>query len=115
MNNSVTTYIEKANLWQEEMNELRGILLECKLDEEIKWGKPAYLHNGKIIVVIQAFKIYFALLFYKGNLLSDNKKVLQLMGPNTKVGRQMRFENVAEIKKLKTTIKAYLNEAIKLV
>lgn len=99
------------NDWKDEMAELKSILNETKLDAEIKWGKPAYTYNGKVIVVVQAFKSYFALLFYKGNLLSDPKKVLQKTGPNTVVGRQIRFENVAEIKKLKSTIKAYVKEA----
>ena len=112
MNKQVDLYIKNATQWQEEMTALRAILLECDVVEEIKWGKPAYTNGGKVIVVIQAFKQYFALLFYKGYLLDDEKKLLQTPGPNTKVSRQMRFENVAEIKKLQTTIKAYVNEAI---
>lgn len=100
--------------WKEETLELRSILDETRLNAEIKWGKPAYTYNGKVIVVIQAFKKYFALLFYKGYLLSDPKKVLQKTGPNTKVGRQIRFENVAEIRKLKSTIKSYVKEAAEL-
>ena len=111
MNPKITTQIENATQWQDELKALREILLETGLDEEMKWGKPAYLHNGKIIVVIQAFKSYFALLFYNGHLLKDDKKVLQLTGPNTKKGRQIRFENVAEIEKLAKTIKVYVKEA----
>ena len=114
MNTEISTYIENANQWKAEMQELRSILLECKLEEEIKWNKPSYTNNEKVIVIIQAFKKYFALLFYKGYLLKDTKKVLQKTGPNTKVGRQIRFEDRNEIKKMKSTIKAYVKEAIAL-
>ena len=86
-------------------------MLETGLDEEMKWGKPAYLHNGKIIVVMQAFKSYFALLFYNGHLLKDDKKILQLTGPNTKKGRQIRFKNPKKILELAETLKKYIKEA----
>lgn len=114
MNPKITTVISEATIWQPELKTLREILLDCGLEEEMKWGKPAYLREGKIIVVIQAFKSYFALLFYNGHLLKDEKKVLQLTGPNTKKGRQIRFENVEEIKKREKTIKAYVEEAASL-
>ena len=114
MNPKITIQIENASQWQPELETLRQILLETGLDEEMKWGKPAYLREGKIMVVMQAFKSYFALLFYNGHLLKDEKKVLQLTGPNTKKGRQIRFENVEEIKKLEKTIKTYIKEAASL-
>ena len=114
MNPKITTYISEAKIWQDELKTLREILLDCGLDEEMKWGKPAYLHNEKIIVVMQAFKSYFALLFYNGHLLKDNKNVLQLTGPNTKKGRQIRFENVEAIKKMKSTVQDYVKEAAQL-
>lgn len=110
MNPAITTYIESAKQWQDELKTLREILLNCGLDEEIKWGKPAYLHNGKIIVVMQAFKSYFALLFYNGHLLKDDETVLQLTGPNTKKGRQIRFENAEQIKMMKAKITALITQ-----
>ena len=114
MNPKITTYISKATIWQPELKTLREILLECGLDEEMKWGKPAYLHNGKIIAVMQAFKSYFALLFYNGHEPKDDKKVLVKTGPNTIKGRQIRFENTEHIKKLDKTIKALVKEAVML-
>lgn len=106
---------ESSNDSKEQMVALQKILSEVKnLQAEVKWGKPAYTYNGKVIVVIQSFKKYFALLFYRGNLLSDPKNILVKTGPNTKVGRQIRFENAGEIRKLGPTIKSYIKEAIKL-
>jgi len=114
MNPKVDAYINKISQWKEETEQLREILLDCGLTEELKWSKPAYLYNDSIVVVIQAFKSYFALLFYKGVLLQDPDKLLVRMGDNTKVGRQMRFDNVKDIHTKKKSIKAYIKEAITL-
>ncbi len=112
MNKTIDDIIKHSDLRHEETQELQNILLEAGLTEEIKWGKPAFTKNGKVIVVIQDFKKYFALLFYNGHLLSDPKKVLQKTGPNTKIGRQIRFDDAAEIRKMKSTIKSYVKEAV---
>ncbi|WP_408095588.1 YdeI/OmpD-associated family protein [Peredibacter sp. HCB2-198] len=115
MNSKVEKYISSAKKWQPEMEALREILLTCPLEEEIKWGKPSYSAEGGNIVLIQDFKNYLALLFFKGGLMKDPKGVLVKMGENTQVGRQMRFADVKEVQKLKTTIKAYIKEAIAIV
>lgn len=112
MNSKVDKYISSAKKWQAEMEALREILLTCPLEESIKWSKPCYSHEGSNVVVIQDFKTYLALLFFKGVLMKDPKGLLQKMGENTQIGRQMRFENVKEIQKLKTTLKSYIKEAI---
>ncbi len=112
MNPKVDEYISKSSKWQEEMKVLQTILLDCGLTEELKWGKPCYMSQGKNIVVIQAFKAYFALLFFKGYLLKDTNGILVKMGENTQVGRQIRFADAAQIVKLKPTLKSYIQEAI---
>lgn len=112
MNAKVDKYISSAKKWQPEMEALREILLTCPLEEEIKWGKPSYASEDGNIVLIQDFKNYLALLFFKGGLMKDSKGVLVKMGENTQVGRQMRFADVKEVQKLKATIKSYVKEAI---
>ncbi|WPU66592.1 YdeI/OmpD-associated family protein [Peredibacter starrii] len=112
MNSKVEKYISSAKKWQPEMEALREILLTCPLEEEIKWGKPSYSAEGGNIVLIQDFKNYLALLFFKGGIMKDPKGVLVKMGENTQVGRQMRFADVKEVQKLKTIIKSYVKEAI---
>jgi hypothetical protein len=37
----VDAYFQKAKTWQKELQELRGILLDCDLTEELKWGNRA--------------------------------------------------------------------------
>jgi uncharacterized protein YdeI (YjbR/CyaY-like superfamily) len=112
MNPKVDAYLSKAKKWQEEMGKLRMILLDCGLTEELKWGKPCYTSQKSNIVIIQGFKEYCALLFFKGVLLNDPNGILKKTGENTQVGRQIRFTNVREIVGLGTVLKAYVYEAI---
>jgi uncharacterized protein YdeI (YjbR/CyaY-like superfamily) len=112
MNPKVDTYLSKAQKWQKEMKKLRMILLDCGLTEELKWGKPCYVFEKSNIVVIQGFKEYCAVLFFKGVLLNDPNGVLVKTGENTRVGRQLRFNNVREIVDMEPILKAYIYEAI---
>ena len=103
MNQKVDKHIQEAKQWKDEMNSLRTIILDCQLEEDFKWGKPCYGSNGKNIVLIQGFKEYFALLFFKGGIMKDSHQLLVKMGENTQAGRQIRFENVQDIlNKIKT-------------
>ncbi len=114
MNPKVDAYVSRARQWQDEIRELRKILLACPLTEEIKWGKPCYTFEGGNIVILQSFKKYCALLFFKGVLLSDPEDILVKTGENTKVGRQIRFTAVEEIVDVAATVKAYVAEAIEI-
>jgi uncharacterized protein YdeI (YjbR/CyaY-like superfamily) len=102
----------KVNTWAAELVALRGLVLEAGLTEECKWGVPCYTINGGNVVIIHSFKEYCALLFFKGALLKDAKSLLIQQTENVQAGRQLRFTDVRDIVKLKTTIKAYLQEAI---
>ena len=66
----------KAKTWQKELKKLRTIVLGCPLAEELKWGQPCYTFEERNIVLIHAFKEYCALLFFKGALLKDGKRIL---------------------------------------
>ena len=112
MNPKVDQYIGKIKSWQKETEAMRMILLDCGLDEEIKWGKPCYTSEGKNIVVIQGFKAYSALLFLKGYLVSDPKHILVKTGENTVIGRQARFTDVKDIVKVEPALKACIKNAI---
>jgi uncharacterized protein YdeI (YjbR/CyaY-like superfamily) len=114
MNPKVDFYFLKASKWQEAYNILRSIVLECGLDEELKWGCPCYTLEGKNVVLIHGFKEYCALLFIKGALLKDDKNILIQQTENVQLPRQLRYTNTTEIKTLAKTIKAYIKEAIEL-
>ena len=112
MNPKVDFYFSKAEKWQEEIEQLRAIVLDCGLTEELKWGCPCYTLQGNNVVLIHTFKEYCALLFHKGALLKDTGGILIQQTKNVQAQRQIRFTNIQEITKQKKTIKAYIHEAI---
>ena len=101
-----------AKAWQAEIQKLKSIVQSSGLKEERKWGWPCYTQEGANIVLIHSFKEYCALLFFKGALFKDPKKILIQQTENVQAARQMRFKSAAEITKLQSTIKAYIKEAI---
>ena len=112
MNPKVDFYFSKAKKWQEELEKLRMIVLDCGLTEELKWGVPCYTFQKSNIVLIHVFKEYCALLFFKGALLNDANGILIKQTKNVQAGRQIRFTNVREIVEKETILKAYIYEAI---
>ena len=112
MNPKVDVYLSKAKKWQEELEKLRLIILDCQLTEELKWGKPCYTFQKSNIILIIGFKEYCALLFCKGVLLNDANGILIKPGENTQAARQIRFTNVREIVEMEPILKAYIYEAI---
>jgi uncharacterized protein YdeI (YjbR/CyaY-like superfamily) len=110
-NLKVDGHLRKERRWQSEFEKLRQICLDTELTEELKWGQPCYTLNGKNVVLIQGFKEYCALLFFKGALLKDPQNILVKFG-NVQSARQVRFTTLREIAKRKTALRAYLHEAI---
>jgi len=114
MNPKIDWYFIKHKQWQEEIEYLRTIVLDCGLTEELKWGCPCYTLDGNNIVLIHVFKEYCAFLFFKGALLKDAKNILIQQTQNVQAARQIRFTNLKEIVKMKTTLKTYIKEAIEI-
>ncbi len=104
----------KAKKWKEEMTLLRNIILDCKLNETYKWMHPCYTCNDQNIVLIHGFKEYCAILFFKGVLMKDPKKILIQQTANVQDRRQLRFTGIDEIEKQKAIIKTYIKEAIEI-
>lgn len=111
MNSKVDFFFNKAKKWQEELEKLRAIALDCNLTEELKWGCPCYTLGQHNVVLIHAFKDYCAYLFFKGALMKDPKGMLIQQTENVQSARQTRFTNIREIIDLETTLKAYIFEA----
>ena len=112
MNPAVDFFFSKAQKWQEEFEQLRVIILDCGLTEELKWGVPCYVFQKSNIVLIHGFKEYCALLFFKGALLHDPKGILIQQTENVQAARQIRFTGVREVVKMASVLKAYIYEAI---
>jgi uncharacterized protein YdeI (YjbR/CyaY-like superfamily) len=97
--------------WREEFEALRSIVLDFDLAEEVKWYQAGYTLAGKNVVLIHGFKEYCALMFFKGALLKDSKRILATPGQH-QAARQLRFASLEEIIKMKPVLKAYICEAI---
>ena len=111
-NPKIDAFLSEATQWQAELACLRSILLECNLQEELKWGNPCYCFQKKNIILLGGFKDHCVISFIKGTLLKDEEGVLVKPGENSQSVRFIRFTSVKEITDLASTIKAYIFEAI---
>jgi uncharacterized protein YdeI (YjbR/CyaY-like superfamily) len=112
MLDKVDEYIHKNENWQAEIRLLRAIVLDCQLTEEFKWRGPCYTLNGKNIILLGRFKDYCVLSFVKGALLADPENILTQQTENSQSVRILKCTSVKQIEKLRSTIKAYIFEAI---
>ena len=105
-------FFQKPQPWQQELLVLRNILQTEPLQESIKWGKPCYSWEDKNLVILQPFKNYLALVFFKGSLLTDTHHILVKPGEHTQAGRQLRVESLADIQQKESAIRQYVQQAI---
>lgn len=109
---SCDDYFARAGVWSDELKTLREILLSSGLEETVKWGAPCYVHEGKNVVGLGAFKSYFGLWFFQGALLEDKAGVLvNAQAGKTRALRQWRMQSARDIKP--AAIKRYVKEALK--
>ena len=108
----VDDFLNNTTKWRKEMETLRMIILNCQLTEELKWGKPCYTFQNSNVVIIQGFKEYCTIMFFKGALLKDINGILIKPGKSTQAERQIRFTNAREIVEMEPILKAYIHEAI---
>jgi uncharacterized protein YdeI (YjbR/CyaY-like superfamily) len=109
---TVDGYIRKNKKWQEELQKLRSIILDCQLTEEVKWRVPCYTFQERNVVFLGALKESCVLSFVKGALLKDAKGILIQQTQNSQSVRVIRFTNVQEIVALEPLLKAYIHEAV---
>lgn len=81
-----------------------------RLEETIKWGLPHFDYRG-VLGSMAAFKKHVSMGFWKGNLLSDPKGVLQGIG-NTSMGA-FKVADVSELPPDKVLV-AFVKEAASL-
>ena len=104
----------KVNSWPEVLIELRRVVLECGLVEELKWGVPCYMFEGNNILLVSALKDYCVIGFFKGILLNDEHGMLTSPGPNSQAVRQFRFTDPKDVIKEEDIIKSYIYEAVEI-
>ena len=114
MNPKVDEFLINAKKWQDELKQLRILILSCQLTEELKWGVPCYTYQNSNVVLIHGFKEYCAILFIKGALLKDKSGILVQQTENVQAGRQIRFTKIKDIIENEAILKAYILEAIEI-
>jgi len=112
-NPEVDAFIRRTKKWQAETAKLRSILLDCGLDEELKWGKPCYRFEGSNLAIIQGFKDHCSLMFFKGSLLEDSHGILVRPGANSQAGMRVELTSVEQIEKTERVLRAYVKQAIR--
>lgn len=112
MNPQVDGYLRKSQEWQEELRELRRIILDSPLIEEVKWRVPCYTFEGKNVVFMGRFKESCVLSFVKGVLLKDPRRILIQQTENSQSVRIIRFTQVQQIVALESVLKAYIQESV---
>lgn len=100
-----------ALLWSDGIEALRALCLAAGLSEHVKWGHPAYMHAGRNIVVIGAFRADFHLSFFEAGLMQDPAGLLKTQGKASVTAGTMRFRSAQEVILQGSVIAAYLLEA----
>jgi uncharacterized protein YdeI (YjbR/CyaY-like superfamily) len=98
--------------WGSGLAELRRICLASGLVETVKWGHPCYMHAGRNVVVIGAFRGDFRLSFFNAALMKDTENILEKQGPNTQHPGMIRFNDNAQVKQMGPVIMSYLKQAM---
>ena len=98
--------------WQDERRRLRDILLDCGLEERVKWGKLCYAWEDSNVAIIYGMKNSCAVGFFKGSLLEDVDGVLVQPGKHSQAMRRLHFESLEEIEVGEDTIRRFTLRAI---
>lgn len=98
--------------WQKERRKLRDILLDCGLDEGVKWGKLCYAYQGGNVAIIYGMKNSCSVGFFKGALLEDEDGVLVQPGKHSQAMRRLHFETLAQIEDAEDRIRRFTRRAI---
>lgn len=101
-----------TRLWIDGLNALRRICREMGLIETVKWAHPCYMHAGRNIVIIGAFRGDFRATFFNAALMKDPEGVLEKQGQNTQHPDMICFRDNAAVTKMEPIIRAYLKEAM---
>ncbi|MDH3264277.1 MAG: YdeI/OmpD-associated family protein, partial [Paracoccaceae bacterium] len=93
-------------------NDLRRICRQSGLVETVKWGHPCYMHAGRNIAIIGAFRGDFRLSFINAALMKDAEGVLERQGPNSRHPDMIRFTDNAQVAAMEPVVLSYLKEAM---
>jgi len=112
MKKDIESFFEDASKWQKEFKIFRQLLLDCGLNEELKWGQPCYTYKKGNIAILYGFKDFCGPGFFKGVLLKDEKEILEKPGENSQSSRYIKFTDTQQIIEMEAVLRAYIFEAI---
>lgn len=98
--------------WAGGLRDLRAICSGAGLAEAVKWGHPCYMHAGRNIAIIGAFRGDCRVSFFNAALMRDPEGVLERQGANTHHADMIRFADEAVVARMAPTLTAYLKEAM---
>ncbi|WP_111429200.1 YdeI/OmpD-associated family protein [Rhodobacteraceae bacterium DSL-40] len=98
--------------WAAGLAALRRICRAAGLSEHVKWGHPCYMHAGRNIALLGAFRGDFRLSFFDAALMRDPEGILEPQGPNARHAGTIRFTDTGRPEAMAEVIGAYLREAM---
>lgn len=101
-----------ARIWATGLVALREICLGMGLTETAKWGHPCYMHAGRNIAILGAFRGDFRLTIFDASLLQDRDGLLTRQGENSAVPDCARFTDAAQIAALTPALRDLLAQAM---
>ena len=113
MGTTVTDLLKQKD-WNKERKKLRDILLDCGLEEAVKWSKLAYTHEGGNVAIIYGFADSCAVGFFKGALLDDPDDLLVAPGKHSQAMRRLHFGDLEEVNQREDTLRGFVEQAIAL-
>jgi uncharacterized protein YdeI (YjbR/CyaY-like superfamily) len=102
-----------ARFWAPGLTALRAIARDMGLSEHVKWGHPCYMHAGRNIAVMGAFRGDFRLSFFDAALLDDPEGLLSRQGPNTRHADCLRFTDAGQVPEQEAVIRGFLAQAMR--
>lgn len=98
--------------WSAVLSALRSLCLSAGLQETAKWGHPCYMHAGRNIAILGAFRGDARLTFFNAGLLEDASGRLERQGANSRHPDCLRLVSVADVTAAEGAIRALLAQAM---
>jgi len=102
----------KVHPWASILVQLREIILQYPVEENIKWSIPVFTLKGKNVLSISALKDAAVLSFFKGALL-ENMQILEQQG-NVQSGRIIKIKSLTELNLIQREIHSCIEQAIQI-
>lgn len=101
-----------ARKWAGGLAALRRLAQAVGLDETVKWGHPCYMHAGRNILLLGAFRQDFRLTFFNAGLMKDPEGIMEKQGAFTRQPDMIRFTDAGQVAAMEPVLRAYIVEAM---